>query len=36
MTKAVRLWQKMQRLEVNPMADFFLALEAKMVSHEIS
>ena len=36
MTKAVRLWQKLQRLEVNPMADFFQALEAKMLSHEIS
>jgi homoserine O-acetyltransferase len=36
MTKAVRLWQKLQRLEVNPMADFFLALESKMLSHEIS
>ncbi|MCZ2487677.1 homoserine O-acetyltransferase family protein [Aquirufa antheringensis] len=36
MTKAVRLWQKLQRLEVNPMADFFQALEAKLTSHEIS
>jgi homoserine O-acetyltransferase len=36
MTKAVRLWQKLQRLEVNPMADFFQALEAKLISHEIS
>jgi homoserine O-acetyltransferase len=36
MTKAVRLWQKLQRLEVNPMADFFQALEAKLASHEIS
>lgn len=29
MTKAIRLWQKLQRLEVNPMADFFKALEAR-------
>jgi hypothetical protein len=36
MTKAVRLWQKLQRLEVNPMAEFFQALEAKMAAHEIS
>jgi homoserine O-acetyltransferase len=36
MTKAVRLWQKLQRLEVNPMADFFRVLEAKLTSHEIS
>jgi len=27
MTKAVRLWQKLLRLEVNPMADFFKELE---------
>ena len=27
MTKAIRLWQKLLRLEVNPMADFFRALE---------
>jgi homoserine O-acetyltransferase len=29
MTKAIRLWQKLQRLEVNPMADFFKALEVR-------
>jgi homoserine O-acetyltransferase len=28
MTKAIRLWQKLIRLEVNPMADFFKELEA--------
>ncbi len=28
MTKAVRLWQKLIRLEVNPMAEFFKELEA--------
>jgi len=27
MTKAIRLWQKLLRLEVNPMADFFKELE---------
>ncbi len=29
MTKAVRLWQKLLRLEVNPMAEFFMELELK-------
>lgn len=28
MTKAIRLWQKIIRLEVNPMAEFFKELEA--------
>ena len=27
MTKAIRLWQKLQLLEVNPMAEFFRELE---------
>lgn len=27
MTKAIRLWQKLTRLEINPMQDFFKALE---------
>jgi len=28
MTKAIRLWQKLQLLEVNPMAEFFRELES--------
>ncbi|MFM1913607.1 MAG: Homoserine O-acetyltransferase, partial [Bacteroidota bacterium] len=27
MTKAIRLWQKLTRLEINPMQDFFKELE---------
>lgn len=33
MTKAIRLWQKLLRLEVNPMADFFKELEIRHISY---